>query len=179
MTPQEHYAYLVATDPEWAAAAAVAEARRKAASELRIAYVAGDRSTPQLLAMQEVVEGVADLKAKIAAAATVEEFQACYDLADEGLYRKADKFEWRDSMNAMFLTDTRTWCEEAIAWLQWTLGNPAAAAAHAAAVAAEEAGDYSGPSSYDLGLPHLSTGSLEEARAWALRAITSFETGMF
>lgn len=177
MTPQERYAYLVATDPAWAALAA----RRQAGRELRAAYLAGDRSTPDLLAIQEVVDGVADLKAKITAAATVEEFQACYDMADEGLYRKAEALDnvWVDEVGMIFLTDTRTWCKEAIAWIQWALGDPWAAAAYAAALAREEAGDYDGPSSYYLGLATMSSESLEEARRWALRALKYFEEGMF
>ena len=145
MTPEERYAHLVATDPYWA----LQDARRKAEEAIRTAYKAGDRSTPQLLAIQEVVEGVDDLKTRINEAVSLEEWQVCYDLADTGLYEKAKVVEWRDPLNLMFLTDTRRWCDEAMDWLK------------------------------DSSTKGNCSESVEQAKEWALGALGYFEKGMF
>jgi hypothetical protein len=178
ITREEQYEHLVATDPQWAAY----DVKRNAGKALRDAYKAGawaTAPTPQLLAMHEVVEGVAALKAKIAAAKTIEDFQACAEIADRELYEKAESFEWRDSMAMFFLTDCRSYVNEAVAWLKWAAANPAQAMAFVSAVRREKAGDYSGPPSYKLGPSHLCSSSPIEAKKWAINALTYFEEGMF
>jgi hypothetical protein len=168
MTREEH---LVATDPKWAADKA-----------LREGYQAGSWATaptPRLLAMHEVVEGVAALKAKIKAAKTVEEFEACAAIADRELYEKAEAFEWADPMAMFFLTDTRSHATEAVAWLKWAAANPAQAMAFVRALQREKAGDYSGESSYKLSPANLCSSSPIEAKKWAIGALTSFEKSMF
>lgn len=115
-------------------------------------FKAGDRSTPQLQTIQVVVEGVNDLKARIIAAKTIEDFQTCYNIADKTLYDHIVLIEWIDPFAPMFMTDTRNWCNDAINWIKWT-ANP-------------------------VDQPDFRTESLEEAREWALGALSSFEMSM-
>jgi hypothetical protein len=133
--------------PAGRAAYAAAVARRAAWKEIRAAYKTGDRSTPDLLAIQAVMDEAADLKARLTAATTIAEFQACADIADVSLYEKADAIEWRDDMAGFFITDTRNWTTEAIKWLQGA--DPVS----------------------------LCTEDLEEARKWALDALAAFVKG--
>jgi hypothetical protein len=177
MTREERYEHLVATDPMWTAY----DAKRTSDKDLREAYKAGAWATPQLLAIDEVVKGVAALKARIAAAKTVEEFDACAAIADKELYEKADAFEWRDPMAMFFLTDCRTYLWEASRWIKWAEANRAQAVDFIRAVKREKAGDYSGESSYKLSPTHLNlmTESPVAAKKNAIRVLTYFEGGMF
>jgi hypothetical protein len=142
MTPEEKHAHQMATNPAYAAAVQ----RRAAWCEIRAAYKTGDRSTSDLQSIQTVMDEAADLKARLTAATTIAEFQACVEIADVSLYEKADALEWRDSMASMFITDTRNWTTEAIKWLQ-------------------------GADSVTL-----CTEDMEEARKWALDALDAFVT---
>lgn len=181
MTREEHYEHLVATDPKWAAI----DAKRKAGKALRDAYQAGawaTAPTPQLLAMHEVVQGVAALKARLEAATTVEEFQACAALADRELYNKASVFEWADPMGMMFLTDTRRYSSEALIWLTWDKECPAKAAAYAYALAHEDDEDYTGVPAYKLNPQYtynLCSESIKDAREWAVKCVGHFARSMF
>jgi hypothetical protein len=158
------------------------EVKRKAEKALRDAYQAGDRSTPQLLAMHEVVEGVAALKARLEAATTAEEFQACADLANVELYEKASAFEWADPVGMFFMTDCRNYAQEAVEWFKWVNDSRKEAMAFWRALHCEKAGAYSGPSSYSLRPKHLSSLISEshmDAKKKAIRMLTAFQTGMF
>jgi hypothetical protein len=168
MTPEEKHAHQMATNPAYAAAVQ----RRAAWREIRAAYRAGDRSTPDLLAIQAVMDEADDLKARLTAATTVAEFQACVEIADVSLWTKADALEWRDEMAGFFITDTRNWTMEAVKWLQWAAENPALA---------PHAGEWrdrpDGRGVYKVGPPgEICTENLEEARKWALGALNSFVT---
>lgn len=166
-TPEEKHARLMATEPAYAAAVQ----RRAAWRGIREAYKAGDRSTPELQAIHAVMTEADDLKARLTAASTIAEFQACADIADVSLYEKADALEWRDDMAGFFLTDTRNWTTEAIKWLQWMEANPALAP-HVG-----ELRDGPRGSVYRVGARELSTENLEEARQWALDALAAFVNG--
>jgi hypothetical protein len=173
MTPEERHAHQMATNPAYAAAVH----RRAAWREIRAAYRAGDRSTPDLLAIQAVMDEADDLKARLTAATTVAEFQACVEIADVSLWTKAYALEWRDEMAGFFITDTRNWTMEAVKWLQWAADTDRVRA-YEAALAHEEDIDYVGKYDAYKMLPQgLCTSNLEEARKWALDALAAFVKG--
>jgi hypothetical protein len=169
---EARYAHLVATDPDWAAW----DAKRKHGALIREAYKAGDRSTPELQAMQEVLDGMTALKARLTAATTVADFEACREVL-QPLDSKADDIEWSDPINGDFTYETERYIREAISWLTWMKENPAGAAAHAYAVEHEydSDSDYRGPSPYEL-RPNtdMLSESLEEARKRALDYLDYF-----
>lgn len=183
----------VATAPtpeELARAEARAEAKR-AKTALFAAYKAGDRSTPQLQAIQVVQDGVKDLKAKIEDAISVNDFKVCRDIAAYDLYEKADLIEeWADPLASMFITDTLRWCTEASEWLEWDAANPELAARNAYEIArwnactnpdsdAESVESTDSMFEYEAKGPEgLCTESAEQAREWALRSLQAFETSM-
>jgi hypothetical protein len=171
ISPQETYKRLVATDPRWAAY----DAKLEADKALREKFKASPHEVPTI---QEVIERVADLKTRIAAASTAAAFKECAATAD-AIDEKADRIGWADENATMFLADTRMWCNDAADWLDWMDTCPSEAAALSTAIAREAAGDYSSVFSDDLIPKHLTTSSLQDAHANALNALASFEKSMF
>lgn len=173
ITPEERYYHLVATSPNWSAY----DTKLQSNKALRDLFQTSPHEVP---AIQEVVDSVADLKARIIAATTAAEFRECAATAD-AIDEKAERIGWADEMATTFLADTRTWCNEAAGWLEWMAARPSQAAALAAAIAQEESGDYSVSyvSSASLLPDHLNTVSLKDAHEQALGALASFVKCMF
>jgi hypothetical protein len=154
-------------DPAREALKAARELERQEAAAVREAFLAGDRSLPQFGIIQEVMDGVKNLKEKIAAAKTKEEFKACYDIADVELYKKASRIEWNDCFAPMFLTDTCKWCSDAMEWIDLLAAHPEIATLETFS------------KEWRTLTSRVGTESLEQACEWALGAIESFEKSMF
>lgn len=80
------------------------------------AYKAGDRSTPELRQLHEVIESLTALSVSLSVAKTIEDLKACLAVLDGNLYQRLIDF---DLNGRVYFSGVKDYVKEALIWLEW------------------------------------------------------------